>query len=148
MKRLWLMVCPMLVVALLANMSSALPPFKKAFDKKYIKKNENEQFKKDFKKAGCNVCHVKGQKDKSPQNEYGKTLNELIEGDAKDRLGQAKKDDKKPEVLKQILEELEKAFEKVEEMEAPEGDTFGERIKQGLLPVSLPEGDDDDEEDA
>jgi len=136
--RFWLLVCASLMVGFVANVSSALPQFKKAFQKKYIDESDNDELKAAFKKAGCNTCHVKGQKEKSPQNDYGILLAELIEGDAKDRLKAAKENGTKNETLEQILEELEEAFKEVEEEEAPSGGNFGERIKNGQLPVDLP----------
>lgn len=141
MTRFLLVISSIWTICLLADVSHALPPFKKAFTKRYVKKIEDDVVQKSFKKAGCNICHIKGQKDKAPQNAYGEALNALIPGDAKDRLEKAKEDGNKPEVQKEILDQLEKAFDKVEQEKAPEGDTFGARISQGLLPVSLPESD-------
>lgn len=134
----------MLAVACFACLSvpqaSALPEFKKAFEKKYTDKEKNKDYALKVKKAGCNVCHVKGQKDKSPQNAYGKALNKLIEGDAADRKKAAGDDaDKKAEIKATLLKELDAAFKKSETTKLPEMDqTILERIKEGLLPVPLP----------
>ncbi len=120
--------------------ASALAEFKKAFTKKYTS-SDNKEFATKVKKAGCNVCHIKGQKDKSPQNAYGKELNKLIEGDAADRKKEAGDDpEKKAAVKEALLKEIDAAFTKVEGMKLPDMDqTVIERIKEGLLPVPLPE---------
>ena len=75
--------------------ASALSEFKKAFAAKYTDKEKDKEFATLVRKAGCNVCHVKGQKEKSPQNAYGKQLNKLIEGDAADRKKEAGDDSEK-----------------------------------------------------
>jgi hypothetical protein len=121
--------------------ASALPEFKKAFEAKYVDKEKNKEFAAVVKKAGCNVCHVKGQKDKSPQNAYGKELNKLVPGDAADRKKEAGDDAAKKEAVKaELLQEIEEAFKQVESMKLPDTEqTYIERIKEGLLPVPLPE---------
>ena len=101
--------------------ASALPEFKKAFEKKYTDKEKNKEYATMVKKAGCNVCHIKGQKDKSPQNAYGKELNKLIEGDAADRKKAAGDDAaKKAEVKATLHKELDEAFKKTESIKLPE----------------------------
>lgn len=129
-----------LVVALIAfggsvQQSLALPQFKKAFDEKYTNKSENAEFKAAAKKEGCNICHVKGEKEKSKQNDYGKELNKLIEGDAEHRLKDAEAAGNKDEELKKILAELDEAFKKVEAMKNADGETYGDRLKGSKLPV-------------
>ena len=113
-------------VAMLLNLgiANAFPPFKKAFDEKYVKEGP-ESLKKAFKEVkGCNACH-QGKK-KKPRNPYGKELEKHLKDDVKGRL----KKDKKA-----VLAELEKAFEKAEKAESPSGGgTFGDRIKNGELP--------------
>ena len=118
--------------------AQAMPQFKKAFTKKFVEKHKSKEFQSMAKKASCNVCHVKGPK-KDVQNEYGKLLNKLIEGDANKRYKDAKKtgpSEGKAE-LEKILSELDKAFDKAGEMksEAGKGPKFGEIIKAGKLPV-------------
>ena len=127
-------------VCLSVPKASALPEFKKAFQEKYTDKAKNKEYYDKVRKAGCNVCHVKGQKDKSPQNAYGKELNKLIEGDAADRKKEAGDDsDKKAEVKEQLLKELAEAFKKTENIKLPEQEqTVLQRIKEGMLPVPLP----------
>ncbi len=122
--------------------ASALPEFKKAFQEKYTDKEANPEFYDVVKKAGCNVCHIKGE-DKDKRNAYGDELAKLIEGDA----GQRKKDvkdeskEKKDEVKAEILAELEKAWDVAAEKENADGVKFGDLIKESKLPVPLPSAD-------
>lgn len=120
-----------------ASSVEAIAPFKQAFQKKYVDESGNEEFKAAFKEASCNVCHLKGKK-KEERNEYGKALDELIEGNANKRIQEAKKinDDELKKVTDQVLEELEKAFEKVAEKKAASGETYGEMLKAGKLPTA------------
>lgn len=117
----------------------ALAPFKKAFQAKYLDDHKDAKFQSLAKKTGCNVCHVKGAKSKSVNNDYGKILKKLIEGDAKDRLKEAKAKgpaESKAETEK-VLQELDAAFEKAanEKSDDGKGPTYGELIKNGKLPV-------------
>ena len=122
--------------ALVAPNAQAIAPFKKAFQEKYVDKSDNEQLEEKFKKAGCNTCHVKGEK-KEVRNDYGKELSKLIEGDANARIkeaGEAGKDARTAETEK-ILKELDKAFDEVAKKENKSKVKYGELIKQGKLPV-------------
>jgi hypothetical protein len=120
--------------------ASAMPPFRKAFEDKYVKDQPNPAFEAAFKKALCNVCHVQG-KPKTENNVYGQELAKLVEGSANERL-KAAREKGTPQVeaeTKKLLEELEAAFAKVEKVKvdpkAAASPTFGERIKQGMLPA-------------
>lgn len=125
-----------------ANEAMALSEFKKAFGEKYIKTSKNAEFVTVAKKASCNVCHVKAKgAKKDVQNEYGKALNKLIEGSAKERKAAAKKVSKEDETNEKtkLLAELDAAFKKVEAMKSDggKGPTFGALLKDGKLPVQL-----------
>ena len=112
--------------SLLASPSLALAPFKKAFAERY-EKDASDEFKAVIKKAGCNICHVKGEK-KTVRNAYGKALDELIEGSGKDRL----KEDKDA-----VMKEFAEAMEKLECEKIGEGEeTWGDLFKAGKLPPS------------
>lgn len=126
----------------------ALPEFKKAFDLKYVKKSKHESLKADFKKASCGTCHVGKKKTEKDQNEYGKELAKLIQGNAKKRKSEATKESKEKgaEVKKVILKELEAAFTKLEKMKRKDGKVYGELLKAGKLPVPLPPKDKKEEE--
>lgn len=127
------LICLSTMIAFSNGLVFGLPPFKKAFDKKYVKNSDNADFKAAFKKQGCNVCHIKGEK-KDKNNPYGKELAKLIEGNAKQRTKEAS-DDEKANVKKQILKELAEAFSKVEKIKNEDDEAFGDRIKSGKLPV-------------
>lgn len=122
-----------------ASPASALPEFKKAFAEKYTDKDANEDYYNVVKKAGCNVCHVKGE-DKDVRNAYGDELAKLIEGDAGKRKKDVKDEskEKKDAVKAKILEELEAAWDTAAGKENADGTKFGELIKEGKLPVPLP----------
>ncbi|MCA9189029.1 MAG: hypothetical protein R3E01_28060 [Pirellulaceae bacterium] len=123
-------------VTVVSSSASALAPFRKAFDDKYVKDSGDDAFKEAFKKEGCNTCHVKGKSDKKLRNDYGMKLAELIPGNAKERLDQAA--DKKAETAK-LLEELDKAFEKAADEENEDGVKFGDLLKEHKLPGKQPE---------
>ena len=122
-------------VAITLNLqpAQALPPFKKAFQEKYVD-DGSDALKDAFKKASCNTCHVKGE-EKDVQNAYGMALNKLIEGNAKERLAEAKKNGTDDAEKEKIAKELEEALKKTEGMESPSGEKYGDRIKSGKLPV-------------
>jgi len=133
------LVLSIVAVMLPAHDAHALTQFKKAFTAKYVTKHKSAAFKTLARKASCNTCHVKGEKkSRLALNHYATELEKLIEGDANARKKKAKADggleaDKKE--LAKLLDELDKAFKKVEDMKAPTGETFGELLKEGKLPV-------------
>ncbi len=125
------------LVAGSAGTCQALPPFKKAFDDRYVKPSTDEAFKESAKKAGCNLCHV-DKKPKKEQNAYGSELAKLIEGDAQHRLKDAKAaggEAGETAEKEKIMKELEKAFDEVEKKDAPTGDKYGDRLKASKLPL-------------
>jgi CRISPR/Cas system CSM-associated protein Csm2 small subunit len=73
--------------------------------------------------AKCNVCHFG--KSKKNRNAYGEALDEFLD----------KKDDKDNK------EKIREVLEKVAAMEGPDGKTFGDRMKAGMLPADAPEGE-------
>lgn len=117
--------------------SSALSPFKKAFDEKYIKSSENDEFKGLFKKASCNTCHVKGKK-KDWLNAYGLALAKQIPGKAKERVATAKAagTDALASENEKLLKELKLAFKKAESTKSPKGVLFGAMLKEHSLPTA------------
>lgn len=131
-------VCLTLVAIAVAASASlqpalALPPFKKQFQEKYVD-DADDAMKDAFKKASCNTCHVKGE-EKDVQNAYAMELAKLIEGNAKERLAEAKKNGTDDSEKEAIAKELEEAFKKVEEMKSPSGEKYGELLKAGKLPI-------------
>ena len=120
--------------------ANALPPFKKAFAAKYTDKDKNPEYFNLVKKTGCDVCHVKKEK-KDIKNAYGQQLAKLIKGDVAKRMKEAAaiSPEAKEKEMKVILEELDKAFDKVAVLENKEKVKWGELIKQGKLPVPVAE---------
>ncbi|MDP7019951.1 MAG: hypothetical protein QGG36_29405, partial [Pirellulaceae bacterium] len=106
------------------------------FDEKYVKNSGNDDFKAAYKKASCNVCHVKGKK-KDWVNAYGLELAELIPGNAKQRLADAKKKgtEERAAENEKLVKELLAAFGKVAEKKSPGGKTYAEMFKSHELPT-------------
>ena len=128
-------------VAFGTQRAPALSEFKKAWTEKYADKHEDDDFKAVVRKASCNVCHVKGAK-KDVNNEYGKLLDKLIEGSAKERKDKAKEaggTEAQNEEKEKLLAELAEAFKKVEKMKSDggKGPEYGQLIKDGKLPVEI-----------
>ncbi len=121
-----LLVTGFAVAMLLTPQAGAVPAFKKKFEAKYSKKSKNEEFEAAVKKAGCNVCHIKGKK-KTERNEYGLALSKLLK--KKDFTTAKIKEDPKAADKK-----MEEGFTKVEKMKNKAGKTFGELLKAGKLP--------------
>lgn len=141
------------VLLIATSTSNALSPFKKAFDAKYVKSSDSDEFKSLFKKSSCNTCHVKGEK-KDWLNAYGLSLAKQIQGNAKQRLATAKAagTDALATENKKLLNELEHAFTKTEAVKSPSGELFIAMLKEHKLPtadgaksVKAPAAEDSDE---
>lgn len=129
MKKLGLLVIAVVVAGWLTAPAQALPPFKTAFEERYAEKSDSEAFKEAVATAKCDVCHVKGE-EKKVQNEYGHALHEELEKSGAKPKELLKEDKEK------LLKLLDEAFTAVEKEKAKSGETFGERIKSGMLPAS------------
>ncbi len=119
------------------NTCSALAPFKKAFDDKYVKSSDNDALKAAFKTASCNTCHVKG-KGKDWLNGFGVQLAKRIPGNAKDRLATAKdiSTDAQKSENEKLLAELKKAFKGAESVKSPSGALFSALFADSALPTA------------
>ena len=151
MKRILLAFVVGITTISISNSAYALAEFKKEFKTKYIDTHKDEAFKKLAGKQSCNVCHVKKKPKKVENlNEYGKQLSKLIEGNANQRKKDARKKDgsegAKAEKEK-LIKEVQAAFDKVAKLKSEAGDTFGDRIKNGLLPSSTDTPKDDKKEE-
>lgn len=104
--------------------AQAIPPFKKEFDAKYVKKDSSDPNEKALAEAvervKCNVCH-KG-KDKKMRNGYGEELAQLLD---------KKADAKNPEKIQQALDKVADMKSDPNNANSP---TFGDLIKEGKLP--------------
>ena len=121
-----------------ASQAHALPPFKKAFQEKYIDNSTSDDLKAAFKKESCNTCHVKG-KEKTVRNDYGKALAKFTGGSVLKDSKAAKAsggDAAAKEVMDKALKALDEGFDKVADEKSPSGKTYGELIKDGKLPAS------------
>lgn len=129
----------MLVVAAVPHPAVALNKFKKPFEDRYVRPSPDDAFKALAKKTNCIVCHVKGEK-KDVYNSYGKLLDELIPGRAKQRIDDATAAGRKEEEEQLVVKELEAALNKVEGMKVDPKDaaspTYGELLKSGRLPTT------------
>jgi len=121
------------LVLIVANRASAIPPFFKEFQAKYVKADSADEKDKAFatlvtQTAKCNVCHQGT--DKKMRNAYGQKLSELL-----------KKDNFKAERLKDEADkckaEMIAAFDAVAAMKSGDdaSPTFGELLAQGKLPA-------------
>jgi len=133
MKRLLMLV---LVAGLLQSPVMAITHFKKIWSEHYTPKADepggsdvSEEFRKTANKAGCNICHVKGEDKKKVRNEYGESLMGLLK--AEDFTNERIKAE--PEKVK---EEIIAALKAVEEKKSKDGKTFGEKIKGETLPAT------------
>ena len=121
------LVAAMSVVSYASN-ALAIKEFSETWTKFYAEKSTNEGFKKLAAEAKCNVCHIDGENKKN-HNPYGDTLEH--EGLTKKNFPPAKFKEN-PEGVRKQVEELMK---KIEDKKAEGSDkTFGERMKEGLLP--------------
>ena len=116
---------------LMAMPAMAITEFNKQWKAEFLGEDASAEFKRAAKKAGCNVCHVKGKKkkDKDSRNEYGRAINEILK--AKDFPKDYVKANPE-EAKKKILEGFKKAGEKKSKDEK----VFGEKIKNGELPAT------------
>ncbi len=113
---------------LLATPALATNEFAKEWKDLYATEKAAEEFVKASRKAGCNVCHVKGEK-KTERNEYGMAIKEFL--DKEDFTKEWVKEN--PEKAKElIVAGLKKAGEK----NSSDGKKFAEKIAAGELPAT------------
>ncbi|TWU57499.1 hypothetical protein [Rubripirellula reticaptiva] len=116
-------------LVLFASPTFATSEFSKQWKNEYLGDDADEDFKKVGRKAGCYVCHVKGEDKKKVRNEYGQALMEFLK--AEDFPKEYVKEH--PEEAKaKILEGIKKGNEK----KSSDGKTFGEKIKANELPAT------------
>ncbi len=117
-----------LFVVIFATPASAISLFNKHWKEHYLANNPNVLFVSAARKAGCYICHVKGENKKKVQNEYGTALSRYLSAE-----------DFPKEWVKANPEEAKKriiaAFKKVEEDLSKDGQAFGEKISDGELPA-------------
>lgn len=130
MKRFVLFGCLAYTAATLifAPSAMAISAFNKQWKADYLGEDAPEDLKAAGKKAGCYVCHVKGEK-KTVRNEYGDAVHKLL-----------KKEDFSKEYLKEKPEEaaekMTEGFKKAGEAKSSDGKAFAAKIAAGELPAT------------
>lgn len=117
-------------VCFLASPAMAISEFGKQWKNEYLGDGVDADFKKIGRKAGCYVCHVKGEDKKKVRNEYGQALHKHLKAEdfPKDWVKE------NPEEAKKKIVE---AFKKVgKENKSKDGKLFGDKIKNGELPAT------------
>ncbi len=126
MKRLALLFGSLLWFAAPAMATS---DFSKEWKNQFLGEDANEEFKTIGRKAGCYVCHVKGEDKKKVRNEYGTALSKYLDAEVltKDWIKENPE-----EAKKKILE----GFKKGGEHKSKDGKTFEEKLKNNELPAT------------
>lgn len=115
---------------LLASPAMAISEFGKQWKNEFLGGEDvDEDFKSAGRKAGCYVCHVKGEDKKEVRNEYGQAVRKYLK--AEDFPKEYVKDNPE-EAKKKILE----GFKKAGEHESKDGKKFGDKIKNNELPAT------------
>jgi hypothetical protein len=113
---------------LMAAPASATNEFAKEWKDHYATDSAPKEFVDASRKAGCNVCHVKGEK-KTERNEYGKAILEFL-----------KKEDFTKEWVKENPEKAKElivaGLKKAGEKSSSTGKAFAEKIAAGELPAA------------
>ena len=126
MKRLAVLVACLM----LANPAMAISEFGKQWKNKFLGAEDvDEDFKRAGRKAGCYVCHVKGEDKKKVRNEYGTAVHKYLK--AEDFSKEYVKENPE-EAKKKILE----GFKKAAADKSKDGNTFGDKIKNNELPAT------------
>lgn len=117
-------------LVLLANPALAISEFGKQWKEKFLGGEDvDADFKRAGRKAGCYVCHVKGEDKKKVQNEYGLAVKKFLQ--AKDFPKDYVKANPE-EAKKKILE----GFKKAGELKSKDGKKFGEKLENNELPAT------------
>lgn len=127
MKRLALMFG---LLACFSTPSFAISEFGKQFKAQILEsETASDEFKTDVKKAGCNACHVKGEKKDEARNEYGVAIGKFLDHkDFSKEYLKANPEEAKAKILA--------GFEKANELKSKDGRTFGEKLKANELPAT------------
>lgn len=125
----------LLAAMMMTSPAMAITHFRKVWNDHHVPSKGPEaekvdpEFRSAVRKAGCFVCHVKGEKKEEARNEYGEALSKFLDSEKFD------KDRIKAEPEK-VEEEILKAFEEVAKMKSKDGKAFGEKIQAGELPAT------------
>ena len=123
------LVLSLLAIAWYANTAAALPAFNKEWQGKYVEGNANAAFVEAVGTAKCNVCHDAASKSKKDKNAYGAAVGKYLTKAEYDKI-KADAEAAKTYIIK--------GLEKAEAEKGGNGQSYGEAIKAGKLPVPLP----------
>ncbi len=115
---------------LLATPAMAISEFGKQWKNEYLSGDDlPEDFVKAGRKAGCYVCHVKGEDKKKVRNEYGQAVKQHLKAEdfPKDYVKANPE-----EAKKKILE----GFKKAGELKSKDGKKFADKIENHELPAT------------
>ena len=119
----------LVAVALNANSGFARLPYRKQFEETY----KDSKIVEAAKEAKCNVCHYG--KTKKNRNDYGKALTKYLNADQYKKLYKTDKE--------ALNKKIKEALKSVVKVKSTKGKTFGELIKAGQLPGTVPETEDE-----
>lgn len=128
------------VIGLFAEPSSAHNAFKKRLEAKY----ENL-------KVTCNSCHVKGEKDKSLRNEFGKLFSKKLADQNLTQQWRAfeEREDKRAFENDVMVPAFDQALAEIKEMVNEDDVTYAELIQAGKIPdLEIREEEEEGEEPA
>lgn len=118
------------LMVMMACPAMATSEFNKQWRDAYLSGEDvDPEFVRTARKAGCYVCHVKGEDKKKVRNEYGQSVHEFLK--AKDFPKDYVKANPE-EAKKKIQEGLKKAGEK----KSKDGEVFSAKIKASKLPAT------------
>jgi len=126
--RIFAMIFVIAIAIAVTTPASAVGVFHTHWKDHYLSGNKNPLFVKTAKKAGCFICHVKGEKKEDARNEYGEALGKHLKAADFPKAWVKNNPD---EAKKRIVA----AFEKVEDELSRDGDGFGRKISKGQLPA-------------
>jgi len=126
MKRLALL---MGIMVCTATPSFAISEFGRQWKDAYLGSDADPDWVRTGRKAGCYVCHVKGEDKKKVRNEYGEAVHEFL--DAEDFPRDYVKAN--PEEAKAKIRE---GFKKAGEKKSSDGRTFAAKIEANELPAT------------
>ncbi len=145
MKSILSIVALVLIVGVLPSSANAHSFMKKPFQKRY-----------NLRLVSCNTCHVKGE-EKDQVNDFGATVQKLLEGmDVDSRVQACKEADKetKEKIEKELAEEFVIVLKRLDAIPTAAGKPYADAIREGEVDGAKPRkpragsvAKDDDEED-
>lgn len=124
-----LVVVMLICLVFFPSSSTAIEVFHKYWKEHYLEDSDaSETFIKSAKRTGCYVCHEKGSSKKTVRNEYGIALERYLQAsDFPEEWVKAN-----PQKAK---EKIVAALKKVEEALSKDRESFGDKIRRGVLPA-------------